>query len=245
VEACVNVEWSNGPIEPVLGERDVHVWRASLDRDAEDLASFHSLLSADERTRAARFVFPRDANRFIATRGILRSLVARYVPRWTASAVVFTYGPQGKPAAQLDPADCPVRFNLSHANALAIFAFTRGRDVGIDLEAIARKVAYDEVAQRFFSAAEVTELRALPEEHRAEGFYLCWTRKEAYVKALGTGITHPLDRFAVSLTPGMPERLVSDDASRWTLRSLVPTPGYVGALVVEGPECVLQCWRYP
>src|SRR4051794_40039157 len=189
VEASVSGEWPDGPTDPVLGERDVHVWRASLDRDAEELARFESLLSADERTRAARFVFPRDANRFIATRGILRSLVARYVPRWTASTVVFTYGPHGKPEAQLDPADCPLRFNLSHANALAIFGFTRGREVGIDLEAIARKVAYDEVAERFFSAAEITELRGLPEEHRAEGFHLCWTRKEAYVKALGSGIT--------------------------------------------------------
>lgn len=121
-----------------------------------------------------------------------------------------------------------------------MYAIARGREVGIDVELIQPEFAGDEIAQRFFSANEIAELRSLPQDLRPEGFFLCWTRKEAYVKARGEGLYIPLDSFDVTLSPGQPEKLRSEDSHRWTLRSYQPTPGYVAAIVVQSKDCELR-----
>jgi 4'-phosphopantetheinyl transferase len=127
---------------------------------------------------------------------------------------------------------------------LALLAFALGRNLGIDVEFIRPEFPADEIAQRYFSPKEVMELRTLPPSLRAEGFYLCWTRKEAYIKATGEGLHVPLESFNVSLTPGRPERLESTDSGRWSMRSLYPDPFYAGALVAEGQQLRLRQWGW-
>jgi 4'-phosphopantetheinyl transferase len=127
---------------------------------------------------------------------------------------------------------------------LALLAFALGRNLGIDVEFIRPEFPADEIAQRYFSPKEVMELRTLPPSLRAEGFYLCWTRKEAYIKATGEGLHVPLESFNVSLTPGQPERLESTDSDRWSMRSLYPDPLYAAALVAEGQHLRLRKWGW-
>jgi 4'-phosphopantetheinyl transferase len=227
-----------------LGESEIHVWRAQLDCQEAVLHRFESTLNADEQARANRFHFEKDRNHFVAARGILRDLLGKYQRRAPAD-LQFDYGPQGKPSLRGEPQENSVQFNVSHSHGLALLAFARGHDVGIDVELIRPEFAVDEIADRYFSEEEARELRGLPPSLRAEAFFLCWTRKEAYIKARGEGLQIPLTSFHVSLTPGQPERLKSADSSLWSLHSLRPDPRYVGALVGEGRGWRLRCaeWK--
>jgi 4'-phosphopantetheinyl transferase len=229
---------------PRIEEPCVHVWTAYLECEPAVLQRLETTLSPDERARAARFVFPRDRDHFIAGRGILRNIVAQYT-RQPAVDLAFTYQAEGKPRLRLRESDPDLRFNVSHSHGVAVYALACDREVGIDVEAVRSDVAAEDIAARFFSAIELAEFRELPFEHRDEGFFLCWTRKEAYVKALGGGLSIPLDSFSVSLTPGMSETLVSADRERWTLRSFRPAAGYVGAVVAEGKDWTLHCRNWP
>jgi 4'-phosphopantetheinyl transferase len=236
-----SVDWSDAPTEPRLGDGDVHIWRAFLDREHAAPDFWERVLTAQERERASRFVFARDRKHFIAGRGILRAILGLYL-RTPAATIELAYGPEGKPT--LGGNADPLRFNLSHSQGLAVYAFSRTREIGIDLEAIRSGVTGQEIAEHYFSAKELAELRSLPREQQDEGFFLCWTRKEAYIKARGSGLAIPLDSFDVSLTPGMPVELVADDSARWTLRSFLPAEGYAGAVVAEGRDWEQQLWNW-
>jgi len=236
-------DWSNPPGEPHLEKENIHVWRASLDCEAAVLRRLETTLAPDEKSRAARFIFARDRNHFIAARGILRTLLGAYLQR-SAADVGFLYGPQNKPAIHSGSAEPPIHFNLSHSHGLAIYAFAQRREVGIDLEMIQPAFAGEEIAERFFSSQELAELRSLPPQLRADGFFLCWTRKEAYMKARGTGMGIPLDSFDVSLSPGKPAELRSTDSDRWSMQSLQPAHGYAGAVVAEGKDWGLRLWDW-
>jgi len=143
-----------------------------------------------------------------------------------------------------------IRFNMSHSHGEALYAVTRGREIGIDLEFIRCDLEVEQIAERFFSQCEIATLRALPVSLRKHAFFLCWTRKEAYIKARGQGLSLPLDQFDVSLIPGEPSALLStqpdsDEALRWSLQELTPAPGYAAALAVEGRGWSLSCWQWP
>jgi 4'-phosphopantetheinyl transferase len=235
--------WCPPPAVVNPADHEVHLWRAFLDTDDVSLQLAQAALSADERMRASRFVFPRDQNRFIVSRWILRSLIGRYTRRSPAS-VEFTYEPLGKPRLCSGNSDPPLRFNVSHSQGLAVYAFSRTREIGVDVEAIRSDISGDEIAEQFFSSRELAELRSLTPEERDQAFFLCWTRKEAYVKASGTGLLIPLDSFDVSLTPGKPETLLSADAGRWKLLSFQPQGGYAGAIVAEGNDWRLCLWDF-
>jgi 4'-phosphopantetheinyl transferase len=222
---------------------EIHVWRAPLTCAPPALAALEATLSSDERTRAARFHFPRDRDSFVAGRGILRELLAGYAHVAPAS-LTFVVGVRGKPSLPVQNVPAPITFNLSHSHGMALYAFAVGREVGIDLEFIRPDIAGEQIATRFFAAEEVAELQALPQEQRPEAFFLCWTRKEAYIKARGEGLEIPLTSFRVSLDPAAPATLTSADASRWTLRALAPGPGYAAALVAEGHDWQLSHWDY-
>jgi 4'-phosphopantetheinyl transferase len=224
--------WALDPGQVELGENEVHVWRAYLDYGEAALRQFEATLAPDEIARANRFLFQRDRNSFVATRGILRELLGRYVNR-SPGQIEFDYCPKGKPLLR-EPLESPVQFNVSHSHGLALLTFALGRHLGVDVELVRPDFSSDEIAAKFFSTQEVIELQALPPSLRTEGFFLCWTLKEAYVKARGEGLQIPLDSFHVSFTPGQPERLQSSDSFRWSVRSLRPAPRYVGALVGEG-----------
>jgi len=231
--------WAERPRELAIAQDEIHVWRARLDCEAAILKQFEATLAPDERDRARRFHFERDRDSYTASRGLLRELLARYVGRAPAE-IEFEYSALGKPSLRATHSEQPIRFNVSHSHGMALFAFALGRDVGVDVELLRPDFGGMDIAERFFSPQEVAELRMLPDALRAEGFFLCWTRKEAYVKARGEGLHIPLDRFHVSLTPGQPEKLHTADSARWSLRSFRPDPKYVGALVAESGEWHLR-----
>jgi len=227
----------------------VHVWRAVLDQSPSQVAGLLDTLAEDERARAGRFYFPIDRERFIVARGVLRAILGLYLNR-AAQTVSFRYGSHAKPPLACESGGNALHFNMSHSRGVALYAITRGRAIGIDLEFIREDLEVDQVAGRFFSQREIATLRALPAGLRRYAFFLCWTRKEAYIKARGEGLSLPLDQFDVSLIPGEPAVLLRtqpdpDEALRWSLRELSIGPGYASALAVEGHGWSLCCWEWP
>jgi 4'-phosphopantetheinyl transferase len=241
------VIWFTPPKELQLPEGEIHIWRARLDVAAEVLDRLESTLQPDEKVRAQRFRFSRDRDHFIACRGILRELLGGY-QLVSPVAIEFSYAAYGKPAYRSRDSGLPIRFNLSHSRDLAVLAFSRNCEIGIDLEAIQTEFGREEIAAHYFSAVELAELRALPEAVKPQGFFLCWTRKEAYLKARGLGLQVPLDSFSVSLTPGRPESLQSEDSDQWSLHSFRPTEDFVAAVVhkrvQEGQEFHPRYWDW-
>jgi 4'-phosphopantetheinyl transferase len=192
---------------------------------------FHKLLSPEERERTSRFRFGHLKDSFILARGALRVLLGHYA-RISPPAIEFSYGPKGKPSIA---GNSRLKFSLSHSNSLALFAFTLDCEIGIDLEYISPTSNILDIADRFFCHEEAAELMSLPIEQRTHAFFLCWTRKEAYIKATGEGLSEPLDRFRVSLRPGEAARLVhlghdTNAAALWALHDLTPNPYYAAAL---------------
>jgi 4'-phosphopantetheinyl transferase len=245
----LQTEWRlAGDVPPLSGD-EVQVWRASLERDVRTLDDLREALSPDERARADRFHFERDRRHYVAARGVLRLLLGRHLSLPPAE-VRFCYNAHGKPRLAEGCGSADVRFNVSHSHGLALFALSRGREVGVDVERERAELAGEQLAERFFAPAEVAVLRSLPGWQRREAFFACWTRKEAYIKAVGKGLALPLDRFEVALRPGEPAALLAahDDpreVGRWSMHNLDPGPGYAGALAVEGRGWRLWCGQWP
>jgi 4'-phosphopantetheinyl transferase len=235
--------WAPSPERIELTGGEIHVWRAFLDRGEAMLRRLEATLSSDEKARATRFSFERDRNAFVVTRGVLRELLGRYTGR-SAADVEFDYNLHGKPFLREISVDLPVEFNISHSHGVALLGFAVGRQLGIDVELVRPNRANDDVAERYFSPREVAELRALPLSLRVEGFFRCWTRKEAYIKARGEGLRIPLESFSVGLTPGQPERLESADSDSWCLCSVNPGPTFAAALVGEGSGWQVRAWNW-
>jgi 4'-phosphopantetheinyl transferase len=225
------VNWSPAAQDLTLQNDEVHIWLAVLDVDPQERTRLRSYLNEEEVSRAERFVFPHDRDHFIVARGRLRELVGRYL-HCPPNVVQFKTGRYGK-LSLVDDGD-PLRFNLSHSHGLALYGFCLGREIGIDTEKIRPEFAGEEIAERYFSATEQRELAELPKELRDTAFFLCWTRKEAYIKAHGDGLQMPLDSFDVSLKPGEPATLRSMDSGRWSMRSFVPAPEFLTTVIAEG-----------
>lgn len=241
--------WLPPPAHLTLSSNDVHVWRATLDQPAGRVRQLAQTLSEEERMRAEHFHFEQDRKRFIVGHGVLRTIIGLYLGT-EPSLLQFCYGPHGKPYLAERFSEGTLRFNLAHSHELALYAFTRGREIGVDLEYIRYMPDVEQIAASFFSARENAVLHALPTSQKQEAFFNCWTRKEAYIKAIGNGLAQPLDKFDVSLAPGEPARLLSvegdtEEASRWSLKALTPAPGYVAALAVEGHNWRLTYWHFP
>jgi 4'-phosphopantetheinyl transferase len=220
-----------------------------LELPAASLRDLYLLLSGDETRRANRFHFGRDRRRYVAGRATLRVLLGRYLDRDPAS-LRFRYGAHGKPALGSLPGEPDVRFNLAHSEDLALLAFARGREVGVDLERMRPLPVVERIAETAFSCQERAKLKRLAPEQRQAAFYAGWTRKEAYVKARGEGLGLPLGQFDVSLAPGEPAKLIEvrgapREAGRWTLMALDVAPGYAAALAVEGACDAPRCWQIP
>lgn len=213
--------------EPAAGT--VNYWLVDLGPGAVG----RPVLSAEEQERAARFVFDLHRNRYIACRSVLRCLLGRYL-QTPPAALVFDYSPYGKPEAT----GTRINFNVSHSGDRALIGLTLDDAVGVDVEMLRPVEDCLGLAERFFSEPERTRLGSLPEELHNEAFLNCWTRKEAFIKALGEGLSHPLDTFEVTLVPGQPARLISvagtpDPAQHWSLCDLKTGPGFIGACAVR------------
>ena len=244
----LDCSWAYPPADLVLNDDEVHVWCASLNQPVSCVERLARSLSQEERKRAERFYFAKDRLGFVVRRGLLRTILSYYLDI-QPDRVKFRYGSHGKPELAEMFLRSTLRFNLSHSERLALYAVTRLRSVGVDVEYVRPIADAAEIVQRYFSPQEKAAFLGLPASLRLLGFFNCWTRKEAYLKALGDGLARPLDAFAVSLAPGETARLRSiegnpRDASRWFLQEMVPASGYVAALAVEGRDRSLACWQW-
>jgi 4'-phosphopantetheinyl transferase len=220
-----------------FADLEIEVVATRLDATPDAVRMSAALLSKEERQRAARFACDRDRNHFITARARLRELLAARLDVRPES-VEFVYGARGKPALSRRFAGAELHFNVSHSSDVAAYAFSRRRDIGIDVERVRVIRDIDDIAARFFSRRENEAYLALDRRDRLAGFFNCWTRKEAFIKALGEGMHHPLDGFDVTLAPGEPARILrvgptpGNDCD-WALHSFVSEPGFVGAVVAR------------
>jgi 4'-phosphopantetheinyl transferase len=224
----------------VVATRSVDVWQIDLAEPTSGIQHCRRLLSRDEVERADRFYFEKHRRRFTVARAAMRQTLAGYTNN-APQELVFSYGANGKPELSAPAEKSGVRFNLAHSSELALLAVTKGQSVGADLELVNLEFASQEIAERFFAAGEVNTLRTLSHSERGEAFFSCWTRKEAYIKALGEGLSIPLDSFEVAFGPGVvPALLRVDDhpreVSRWSMYDIQTEERYQAALVVEGKD---------
>lgn len=245
---ATEASWLPAPPRPALPSDQVHVWCASLRLPPWRIEELGQWLSADELQRAERYRFQSDRDHFVASQGLLRCILSRYL-EVKPHQLHFQHGPFGKPALVETLAGDTISFNLSHSTELALYVVARKRRVGIDVEAIRSLPDARLVAEQFFSPRENMALAAFPSDLREQAFFCCWTRKEAYLKARGEGLYLPLDQFEVSVAPGEPARLVKtlegpEETERWSLRALWPAPGYAATVVVEGCGWDLKCWQW-
>src|SRR5215471_14559 len=234
--------WQDPPLALSLAAGDLHVWRIFMDEWLPRLETLRAALSPEETARAGRFMFAADQAGFIVARAALRHVLGRYLGR-TPGEVSIETGERGKPFVSNHINSNGFTFNLSHSHGLCLIAVGRGRLVGVDVERVRADVRPLELAARFFAPEETRALEELPEEARTVGFFRCWTRKEAYVKARGEGLQIPLDQFSVTIDPERPFVLTSEDADRWWIASLAPGPGYAGAVVMERPVGSVSLWN--
>ncbi len=240
--------WEIPQEPPFLVHDTAHVWRAQLDMPEERLNTLRPLLSEDEQERAGRFHFPEHRTRFMAARGILRTLLGGYTGLPPAD-IRFAYAARGKPFLAESHAMSGVTFNISHSADMALFAFARERRLGVDIERIRPDVEVLKLARRFFSPRESETLARLPQRVRSQAFHACWTRKEAYIKAHGEGLFMALDRFDVGFAPDEPCELLRtldepEEISLWQLVNLEPGPGFAGALAVECPAAAVSRYNW-
>jgi 4'-phosphopantetheinyl transferase len=230
-----------------LSANHIHVWQLDLEVGADRLAQLRATLASDEMERADRFYFERDRVRFAAGRGLLREILGHYLATPPAR-LAFAYNEYGKPSLSGDHTDA-LSFNLSHSGAMGLLAVRLCGELGVDLEEYRPGKSDGNVAEQYFSPREVACLRAVPEALRTRAFLNCWTRKEAYIKARGMGLSIPLDSFDVTLTPGEPAALLRTaepvDREKWQLCELSLEEGFIGALVASGRDWSFELHRWP
>lgn len=237
--------WETPPENVSLNLEEVHIWGVSLEQSDECLTAFRATLSEDEHARAARFKFERHQRRFIASQGYLRYILGQYLQQ-PPNLLEFGRTERGKPFLNALNAK-KLKFNVSHSHELAVYAIMQKHEIGIDVEYLRPMPDAEQIATRFFSPHEQNALLALPPEQRVRAFFACWTRKEAFIKAIGEGLYHPLDQFSVSIALDEPARLIQIATNplgtrSWTLHAFTPAPGYVAALAVRNPVTDIKYW---
>jgi 4'-phosphopantetheinyl transferase len=240
--------WPTPLQHPTLSNDWVDVWRISLDVPMAKIAAYGQYLDEGEWNRANSFYFKRDKNHFIIAHGAVRILLGRYLDR-VPEELRFALNPYGKPALQDENERRQLSFNLSHSQDYALLAVTCNREVGVDIEYIRPNLVDEQIAERFFSPREVGVLRSLEPDLQKEAFFVCWTRKEAFIKAKGQGLSIPLNSFDVSLSPDEPAELLQtredpSEAGRWKLQALEPQPGYKGTVAAEGNTWNTRIWNW-
>jgi 4'-phosphopantetheinyl transferase len=243
-----NQSWSTPPAHPTLSTAQVHVWRAPLDVPDVAAKQLRLVLAPAERERAERFSRASDRKAFIVARGLLRVILSNYLLASPAE-LQFCENAYGKPFLAGAASTSDIRFNISHSCGLALFGIARGRELGIDIEQVRRDIVTDEIATCFFSSREFAADRPLPPDRRQVTFFRRWTGKEAYIKALGKGLSVPLDQFDVLLNPQtdvmcLDTRETSPGPRGWSLVELDPFPGFVASLAVEGHGWSLSRWDW-
>jgi 4'-phosphopantetheinyl transferase len=239
----VNERLHGGP--SAFAPEEIHVWRVALDDGPPTLAALGAVLSNDERARAARFATEELRRRWMAARGALRVILAGYAGTSPSSLVLVTDADQ-KP--RLSGAGASILFNVTHTGALAFVAVGAQGLLGIDAEMQRADIDWKAVSKQFFAPAEAQEIASLAVQMRVRAFFACWTRKEAYLKALGVGLNMPLDRFQVSTHPDAPPKLLwvderPDEPAHWSLLDL-SEPGVTVALAARMREPIVRRFSF-
>ena len=242
------LQWRLAIPAELIHLNEVHVWRVYLDISTLQSESLRGILSADELERAGRLYFERDQRRFIATRAILRKILSRYLGVQPHD-LGFEYTANGKPVLSTNPGCHAISFNLSHSGSFALYAITRDRNIGIDVERVRGGIDVEQIARRYFSPGEISSLEKVHKNKRYALFFQYWTRKEAFTKATGQGISFPMEHCDVSLIRGRtlsPITVLGDnrESSYWYGQDLFPGHGYAAAIAVEGDSYDLSCWHY-
>lgn len=231
-----------------LPPTEIHVWQIRLSRNQQQIPTICSSLSPDEIERAHRFYFKRDQYTFIVSRAATRKILGAYLHA-PPGELLFSYGAKGKPELAGGYNRAGIKFNVSHSGGFALLAVARGLCLGVDIEIVNEEFAREGIAEEFFSPNEIVALRTTALDARVQTFFSLWTRKEAYIKALGTGLSVPLNSFDVSSQLGarpdeLGTRVSPNHGKRWTLYDLIAPPGYRAALVAEGRTHLLRQWRW-
>lgn len=231
----------------MIVNEEVHLWYGINEISDARLPFLSRMLSETEQAQAGRYHFTEDQHRFVIRRSMLRLLIGRYLTA-DPKEIRFTRNQYGKPFVASGHRTLPLMFNISHSNHAVLYGFTLGRRIGVDIEFVKPIPDMEAIAEKFFSRKERTELMTLPEDRRRDAFYHCWTQKEAFVKALGEGLSRDLDQFDVSVSPDSPAVLRrtawdEEEAGRWSLASMKLLPGYQAALAVEGSGWTLKHHR--
>jgi 4'-phosphopantetheinyl transferase len=242
------MEWSRPPAKLQLDKRYIDVWQSPVRLPAEQLEKYANSLSAEERQRAAKFAIPDKYEEYVVSHGLLRKSLAHVLGR-AVSEFEFDYGASRKPfLKKTDASQNPV-FNISHSHGQVLVAISMNRNIGVDIEKIRNNVEYEKLALRFFSAAEHAALMQLPETQRVAAFFATWTRKEAFVKAVGKGIAFGLSEFEVNIDPlESPKMLVTrwdpTDVEKWLLASIETENDYFATVASDGGQFQLRCWQW-
>jgi len=236
------------PPRLILGTDEIHIWVAVLEQPVSRLHRLAETLSSEERMKADHFHFEKDRRYFTARRGILRTILGSYLNA-ESSLVTFRYGRYRKPELNDAFGNGRIHFNLSHSDWVAVFAFARDCEIGVDIEFLRDISGMEQIVEHFFSVRENELFGALGENQKREAFFKGWTCKEAFIKAVGDGLYRPLNRFEVSLLPGEPTKVLriegdAGEACRWSIQELNPAPNCVGALAIKAQRFETKCWRW-
>jgi 4'-phosphopantetheinyl transferase len=232
-----------------LAENDIHIWLVSEDNPPLPLKELGEILSNDEQERANRFHFERDKNRYIVGRGILRTLIGKYYLDIEPKRLEFCTASKGKPALKDTFGRRRLKFNQADSNGMALYAISQTHEIGIDIECIRDISSVQEIVEGSFSKYEIAAFKALPADEKQRAFFNCWTRKEAFIKAIGQGLYFSLDQFDVAFTPGETPKILSirgdrAEAAKWSLFDLKPLHGYSAALAYKGLISETSYWRF-
>lgn len=236
------MDWETVFKRPYLHKDEIHLWKLQISKFKPYYEDFWNTLSESEKEKANKFRFNKDKICNVLARGVLKKLLYSYC---NTNSLFIQYTKYNKPYIN-DLNN--VRFNISHSKNYIIIAIAKNIDLGVDVEFINKNAVHEDVSKSFFSTEEQYELSMLKDSEKTEGFYRCWTRKEAFIKALGTGLSFPLDKFVVSLHPYKAELLKTkwdeNEKKQWLLKSFTPNPDYVGAIATKAKKVKIRLLKY-
>tara|TARA_B110000046_G_scaffold8957_1_gene9091 strand:+ start:496 stop:1272 length:777 start_codon:yes stop_codon:yes gene_type:complete len=242
------MEWKPSILNDSITANQVYVWSVNLDKEKVHTEEFYGLLSLDEKEKASRFHFEKDRDRYILARGVLRKMLAFYLDKKPIE-VSFDYNCYGKPTLTNDRVHENLRFNMSHSGGIALIAFSRGRKIGVDIERVNNEFDYDQIVQTFFSKNEIGSIKKTENDKRHMAFFRFWTRKEAFLKGIGEGLSYPMKEVDVFLQSCEDWSLIqtfnkNSGQEFWYGKDLFPHSGYAAAIAVQGNNCELTCREY-
>ena len=235
--------WLSPPDQLKLTSNDVHLWRMNLDLSLREVNQRFHILDETEKNKANRFKFEHHKNRFIVARSTLKFILSRYL-NIAPEQIKLTYNPYGKPKLLDEINEQNLAFNLSHSQDLAIYGVTCDRLIGVDVEHLRPMPDAEQLVQRFFHPEEAKQLQSLAIIEKHKAFFQLWTAKEAYLKAIGQGISGGLEQVKISLDPPLKYlTLPSNDQTPWNLLSFIPHPNYLAAIAVQGNRYQINYWQ--